>query len=106
MGEIGVSSDTIKKTIKIINKVRSERSKPSHNIRDNEFDIKYLEKQNKIVLKVYNTFRLLIEELSKINQTKVKHSKWYVENRISIQSLDEIKNENNENYQLNICKSK
>lgn len=35
LGEIGVSPDTIKKTIKIIKKVRSERSKPSHNIRDN-----------------------------------------------------------------------
>ena len=103
LGEIGVSPDTIKKTIKIIKKVRSERSKPSHNIRDNEFDIKYLKKQNKIVLDVYNTFRLLIDELSRINQTKIKHSKWYVENRIAMQSLDEIKNENNENYQLNIC---
>ena len=106
LGEIGVSPDTIKKTIKIIKKVRSERSKPSHNIRDNEFDIKYLEKQNKIVLEVYNTFRLLIEELSRINQTKIKHSKWYVENRIAMQSLDEIKNEDNENYQLKICLSK
>ena len=106
LGELGVSSDTDKKTIKIINKVRSERSKPSHNIRDNEFDIKYLQDQNKIVLEVYNTFRLLIDELSRINQIKVKHSKWYVENRISIQSLDEIKNENNENYQLKICQSK
>ena len=106
LGEIGVSPDTIKKTIKIINKVRSERSKPSHNIRDNEFDIKYIQKQNKIVLEVYNTFRLLIDELSRINQIKVKHSKWYVENRIAIQSLDEIKNEDNENYQLKICQSK
>lgn len=106
LGEIGVSSDTIKKTIKIINKVRSERSKPSHNIRDNEFDIKYLQKQNNIVLKVYNTFRLLIDELSRINQIKVKHSKWYVENRIAMQSLDEIKNEDNENFQLKICQSK
>lgn len=105
LGELGVSPDTIKKTIKIINKVRSERSKPSHNIRDNEFDIKYLQKQNNIVLEVYNTFRLLIDELYRINRIKVKHSKWYVENRISMQSLDEIKNEDNENFQLKICQS-
>ena len=69
------------------------------------FDIKYLQKQNNIVLEVYNTFRLLIDELYRINRIKVKHSKWYVENRISMQSLDEIKNEDNENFQLKICQS-
>lgn len=106
LAEIGVSQDTIKKTIKIINKVRSERSKPSHNIRDNEFDIEYLQKQNKIVVEVYNTFRLLIDELSEINQIKVKHPKWYVENRIGMQSIEEIKNKDNKNYQLKICQSK
>ncbi|AMD17353.1 hypothetical protein TL18_04555 [Methanobrevibacter sp. YE315] len=105
MGEIGVSQDTIKKTIKVINKVRSERSKPSHNIRDNEFHIKYLQKQNKIVLEIYNIFRVLIDELSEINQIKVKHPKWYVENRIAMQSLEEIKNKDNKNYQLKICQS-
>ena len=106
LNEIGVSQETIKKTIKVINKVRSERSKPSHNIRTNEFDIKYLQEQNKIVLEVYNIFRLLITELTKIKQTKIEHSKWYVENRIATQSLDEIKNKYNENYQLNLCQSK
>lgn len=103
--EIGVSQTIINRTIKIINKVRRKRSKPSHNIRDNEFDIKYLQEQNKIILEVYNTFRLLIDELSRIKQIQVKHSKWYMENRISMQSLEDIKNINNENYQLDICQS-
>lgn len=106
LGEIRVSQAIIQRTIKIIKKVRGQRSKPSHNIRDNEFDIKYLQEQNKIVLEVYNTFRLLIDELSRIKQIKIKHPKWYIENRLAIQTLDEIKNENNENYQLKICQSK
>ena len=103
--DIGVSQEIIQRTIKIIKKVRSQRSKPSHNIRDNEFNIKYLQKQNKIVLEVYNAFRLLIDELSEIKQIEIEHSKWYVENQIAIQTLDEIKNKNNENYQLKICQS-
>ncbi|MBQ7927161.1 MAG: hypothetical protein IJ287_00205 [Methanobrevibacter sp.] len=105
LGKIGVSQEIIQKTIKIIKKVRSQRSKPSHNIRDNEFNIKYVQNQNNIVLEVYNAFRLLIDELSRIKEIKVKHSTWYVENRIAIQSLEEIKNKDNENYQLKICQS-
>lgn len=105
MYEIGVSKDTIKKIINIINKVRKERSKASHTDRDDEFDIKYIQKQNEIVLEVYNTFRLLIDELSKINQINIQYSEWYVENRIAIQSLNEIKNRDNENHQLKICRS-
>lgn len=105
MYKIGVSKDTIKKIINIINKVRKERSKASHTDRDDEFDIKYIQKQNEIVLEVYNTFRLLIDELSKINQINIQYSEWYVENRIAIQSLNEIKNRDNENHQLKICRS-
>lgn len=105
LGEIGVSQEIIQKSIKIIKKVRSQRSKPSHNIRDNEFNIKYIQNQNNIILEVYNAFRLLIDELSQINELKIKHSRWYVENRIAVQSLEEIKNKDNENYQLKICQS-
>ena len=105
LGEIGVSQEIIQKSIRIIKKVRSQRSKPSHNIRDNEFNIKYIQNQNNIVLEVYNAFRLLIDELSRIKEIKVKHSTWYVENRIVIHSLEEIKNKDNENYQLKICQS-
>lgn len=105
LGEIGVSQEIIQRTMKIIKKVRSQRSKPSHNIRDNEFNIKYLQNQNHIVLEVYNAFRLLIDELSRVKQIKVKHPKWYVDNRITMQSLEEIKNKDNENYQLKICQS-
>ena len=105
LGEIGVSQEIIQRTMKIIKKVRSQRSKPSHNIRDNEFNIKYLQNQNHIVLEVYNAFRLLIDELSRVKQIKVKHPKWYVDNRIAMQSLEEIKNKDNENYQLKICQS-
>lgn len=103
LGEIGVSPDIIKKTIKIINKIRSERAKPSHNIRDDEFNIKYLQNQNRIVLEVYNSFRLLIDELIKIKQSNIQHPKWYVENKIAMQTLNKIKNKDNENYQLKIC---
>lgn len=56
-------------------------------------------------MEVYNAFRLLIDELSQINELKIKHSRWYVENRIAVQSLEEIKNKDNENYQLKICQS-
>lgn len=105
LGEIGVSQEIIQKSIRIIKKVRSQRSKPSHNIRDNQFNIKYIQNHNNIVLEVYNAFRLLIDELSRIKEIKVKHSTWYVENRIAIQSLEEIKNKDNENYQLKICQS-
>lgn len=103
--KIGISQEIIQRTIKIIKKVRGQRSKPSHNIRDNEFNIKYFQNQNNIVLEVYTALRLLIEELSIIKQINIKHSKWYVDNRIAIQSLDVIKNEHNENYQLKICQS-
>lgn len=105
LGEIGVSQEIIQKSIKIIKKVRSQRSKPSHNIRDNEFNIKYIQNQNNIILEVYNAFRLLIDEISQIKELKIKHSRWYVENRIAVQSLEEIKNKDNENYQLKICQS-
>ena len=54
LGKIGVSQEIIQKTIKIIKKVRSHRSKPSHNIRDNEFNIKYVQNQNNIVLEDFN----------------------------------------------------
>lgn len=56
-------------------------------------------------MEVYNAFRLLIDELSRVKQIKVKHPKWYVDNRIAMQSLEEIKNKDNENYQLKICQS-
>ena len=46
LGEIGVSQEIIQKSIRIIKKVRSQRSKPSHNIRDNQFNI--------------NTFKIII----------------------------------------------
>ena len=105
LGEIGVSQEIIQKSIKIIKKVRSQRSKPSHNIRENEFNIKYIQNQNNIILEVYNAFRLLIDEISQIKELKIKHSRWYVENRIAVQSLEEIKNKDNENYQLKICQS-
>lgn len=103
LGEIGVSQEIIQKSIKIIKKVR--RSKPSHNIKENEFNIKYIQNQNNIILEVYNAFRLLIDEISQIKELKIKHSRWYVENRIAVQSLEEIKNKDNENYQLKICQS-
>lgn len=105
LGEIGVSQEIIQKSIKIIKKVRSQKSKPSHNIRENEFNIKYIQNQNNIILEVYNAFRLLIDEISQIKELKIKHSRWYVENRIAVQSLEEIKNKDNENYQLKICQS-
>ena len=105
LGEIGVSQEIIQKSIKIIKKVRSQRSKPSHNIRENEFNIKYIQNQNNIILEVYNAFRLLIDEISQIKELKIKHLRWYVENRIAVQSLEEIKNKDNENYQLKICQS-
>ncbi|CDF28625.1 diverged AAA-family ATPase containing protein [Methanobrevibacter smithii CAG:186] len=105
LGEIGVSQEIIQKSIKIIKKVRSQRSKPSHNIKENEFNIKYIQNQNNIILEVYNAFRLLIDEISQIKELKIKHSRWYVENRIAVQSLEEIKNKDNENYQLKICQS-
>ena len=49
LGEIGVSQEIIQKSIKIIKKVRSQRSKPSHNIKENEFNIKYIQNQNNII---------------------------------------------------------
>ena len=49
VGEIGVSQEIIQKSIKIIKKVRSQRSKPSHNIKENEFNIKYIQNQNNII---------------------------------------------------------
>jgi len=79
LGEIGVSQEIIQKSIKIIKKVRSQRSKPSHNIKENEFNIKYIQNQNNIILEVYNAFRLLIDEISQIKELKIKHSRWYVE---------------------------
>ena len=56
-------------------------------------------------MEVYNAFRLLIDELARVKQINVKHPKWYVDNRIAMQSLKEIKNKDNENYQLKICQS-
>ena len=101
LGEIGVESEIIDKIVIPIGDVRNQRNKPSHSIYDDEYDINFTKKQTKILIDVYHSLKCLIEELIKyygIDNSCLDN--WFINNEISTHSLDEIKINDNENYQM------
>lgn len=98
---IGVETEIIYKIINPIKDVRKQRNKPSHSIYDDEYNIDFIIKQTEILIVVYHSLKCLIEEL--IKYYKLNNfclDSWFVDNEISTHSLDEIKIEDNINYQM------
>ena len=99
--KIDVDSEIINKIINPINDVRKQRNKPSHSIYDDEYDINFTIKQTNILIDVYYSLKCLIEKL--INYYEIEtpiFDEWFINDKISLHSLDEIRNKTNENYQM------
>lgn len=96
---LNVEKEKIDNINNSIDEVRKERNIVSHEIHDNELKIEFYEKQCVSLLKIYNALKLLIEILIECNDLKEnKLDKWFIDDKIRVYSIEEIKQEKYKNY--------
>lgn len=99
--KIDVDSEIINKIINPIVNVRNQRNKPSHSISDDEYNIDFYNEQTNILKSVYCSLKCLINVLIKYyKKENFNLEEWFINNNILSHSLEEIKNQNNKNYQM------
>lgn len=99
--KINVKSEIIDKIITPIKNIREQRNKSSHSIYDDKYDINFIIKQTEILTEVYYSLKYLLKELIKYYEIKTpSFDEWFINDKFSLHSLGEIKNKNNENYQM------